>query len=269
MGSKHETGGTPPAKADPSASGCSIFETTAQILETHHLNSSSGEQVPIIVAVRDLLRALGSGDPTHVEESLVKLGGKSNSELFSRVGQMTRALHDSLRDFKTSLDVNSVTLTTTNIPDAASKLEAVINVTFEAANKTLEICESTDALLKGAERRHEKLKNAAQASLSEAELRAALNEFIAEDNHFLQGARRLNGEVLIAQGFQDLTGQALRKVITLVTELEANLLSLIKVFGHPGSPTPVDPSQATGSGDVSGNKLAQDDVDSMLSSLGF
>jgi chemotaxis protein CheZ len=259
-----------PAIAEQSSSGCSIFETTAQILETHHLSTTTGEQVPVITAVRDLLRALGSGEPNRVEESLVKLGGKSNHELFTRVGQMTRALHDSLRDFKTSLDVKNVTLTTTNIPDAASKLEAVIKATFEAANKTLELCESTETLLTSAERRHKKLVAAAQGQLSESELRATLSEFIVEDEKFLRSARSHNGEVLMAQGFQDLTGQALRKVILLVTELESNLLSLIQVLGHSTSTTATtSPSTPSGSGDVSDNKLAQDDVDSMLSNLGF
>lgn len=38
---------------------------------------------------------------------------------------------------------------------------------------------------------------------------------------------------MLAQGFQDLTGQVIRQVIDLIKEIESNLVVLIKVSGQP------------------------------------
>ncbi|HFA59759.1 MAG TPA: protein phosphatase CheZ, partial [Rhodospirillales bacterium] len=81
-------------------------------------------------------------------------------------------------------------------------------------------------------------------------------------------------DALMAQDFQDLTGQIIKRVITLVEEVEANLVNLIKVAGLPERKQdgpkeheldgPVIPGKETAS-TVSG----QDEVDDLLSSLGF
>jgi chemotaxis protein CheZ len=81
----------------------------------------------------------------------------------------------------------------------------------------------------------------------------------------------------LAQGFQDLTGQVIRQVISLVEEVEDSLVQLVKVAGkHQQKVTPTkekDPIKAEGpqinaqdNPDVMNN---QDDVDDLLSSLGF
>jgi chemotaxis protein CheZ len=80
----------------------------------------------------------------------------------------------------------------------------------------------------------------------------------------------------LAQGFQDLTGQVLRQVIGLVEEVETNLVKLVKVAGQPqqsGETKKVDPLKAEGPQINAKNKPNvvnnQDDVDDLLSSLGF
>ncbi|HXN11426.1 MAG TPA: protein phosphatase CheZ, partial [Steroidobacteraceae bacterium] len=84
------------------------------------------------------------------------------------------------------------------------------------------------------------------------------------------------GEVLLAQGYQDLSGQILRSVMTLVDELEVALDDLLRIGnlqGPGGEPAaaragagygPLVPGVAHGA-TVSG----QQDVDAMLSGLGF
>ncbi|HHQ4638597.1 TPA: protein phosphatase CheZ, partial [Aeromonas hydrophila] len=90
--------------------------------------------------------------------------------------------------------------------------------------------------------------------------------------------RQLLTEILMAQDFQDLTGQMIRKVIKLVQEVETKLIEMLTMFGeasaeHSSRSLPVGGIEAEGpimnpetrSDVVNG----QDDVDDLLSSLGF
>jgi chemotaxis protein CheZ len=87
---------------------------------------------------------------------------------------------------------------------------------------------------------------------------------------------------MMAQGFQDLTGQIIRRVITLVTEVEDNLVELIRLSGDAEASMQnggeaantedimqgVGP-QVPGVSDDGGSVSGQDEVDDLLSSLGF
>lgn len=86
-------------------------------------------------------------------------------------------------------------------------------------------------------------------------------------------------EVMMAQDFQDLTGQIITRVIELVEEVEGNLVELVRLTGERIATVPdqkddraeeikAEGPHVPGLGDskvVNG----QDDVDDLLSSLGF
>ena len=94
-------------------------------------------------------------------------------------------------------------------------------------------------------------------------------------------------EVLMAQGFQDITGQIIRNVITLVQEVEDSMVGLIKTSGLPAEAEVIaEPVAVTNNNEekmesvplqgpaipgVNGSDTVadQDDVDDLLSSLGF
>ena len=100
--------------------------------------------------------------------------------------------------------------------------------------------------------------------------------------------RKLNqnlNDILLAQDFQDLTGQVIQKVTTMVTDVEARLVNLVAMAGHVDQLTGINHGDISveheevdlikGVGpqvhadeqeDVASN---QDDVDDLLSSLGF
>ena len=241
----------------------SIFETTARLLDPAHISLQvSSEKSPILDAVRELLTGLGTGNTALVEQSMMKLGATRENDLFHKVGNMARSLHNSLTEFKNSLDRDSVTMTTTTIPDAADKLEKVISMTHAAAEKTLSITERQANLLKEGrldlKALREKLPHA-----TEERLIPSIASYLDRHDSRLRELEKMNSEILMAQEFQDLTGQALRKVIKLVTELESNLVSLIQIFGGTsGQPAAEQPAQDE-------TALQQDAVDSVLSSFGF
>jgi chemotaxis protein CheZ len=88
-------------------------------------------------------------------------------------------------------------------------------------------------------------------------------------------------EILMAQDFQDLTGQIIRRVITLVSEVEQRLVGILTVFGSEqldnkteGS-KPASQSKVEAEGPIlnpyerNDAVASQDEVDDLLSSLGF
>jgi chemotaxis protein CheZ len=112
-----------------------------------------------------------------------------------------------------------------------------------------------------------------------------VNDFIGETQQSFETLIGLLTEVLMAQGFQDLTGQVIRRIIELVREVEVSLINLLTVFGTPvessielqeqqkeESNTKLDESaegpiiDAASRDDV---VSGQDEVDDLLSSLGF
>jgi chemotaxis protein CheZ len=89
-------------------------------------------------------------------------------------------------------------------------------------------------------------------------------------------------EVLLAQDYQDLTGQVIQNVITLVREVEDNLVSLVVMAGHvdqlTGTVHQIEDNQPSAEQGVGPQIMpeqrkdvlsGQDDVDDLLSSLGF
>jgi chemotaxis protein CheZ len=85
-------------------------------------------------------------------------------------------------------------------------------------------------------------------------------------------------EILMAQDFQDLTGQIISKVITLVNEVEGRLVEILTVFGaNQIEPTPKSEKKASiaPEGPIMNPEeredavASQDEVDDLLSSLGF
>ncbi len=65
----------------------------------------------------------------------------SSVELFAEVGKLTRQLHDSLNSFQ--LDGRLANLAMSDIPDAQSRLNYVMETTEEAANNTMDAVEAS------------------------------------------------------------------------------------------------------------------------------
>lgn len=231
---------------------------------------------------RALLDNLEQGKHDQATLTIAQLAGFRDSLLFQEIGRMTRELHESIKGFM--VDSSLTNLALNDIPDATERLQYVIEQTEQAANTTLEAVESSlplaDKLSSDAKDLAEKWQRFNSSKMSLEDFRAMsteLSEFLAATQ---QNSEELHGkltEVLMAQGFQDLTGQVIRKVITMVRDVEEKLIELVRVAGTEGQDEqamkeekaksamgPVVPGVEHGDV-VSG----QDDVDDLLSSLGF
>jgi len=233
---------------------------------------------------KSLVEFLETNQQEKADALVAEIQNPTNSELFAEIGKLTRQLHDSLTNFQLDSRLND--LATADIPDAKERLNFVITSTEEAANKTMDAVESIFPVVDNIANQVRAV-SPAWAKLMNNEI--DLNEFksLCKDINTLLVTtgketihiHSLMTDVLMAQDFQDLTGQVIRKVIDLVREVEDSLINMLTAFGISAEQTQVKSSPKVGDNLVEGpivNKENrddivedQDDVDDLLSSLGF
>lgn len=233
--------------------------------------------------VRNLLASMESGDIEKSQDYIDELAEIRENEMYQEIGKLTRELHDSINTF--ALDERLADIAEDEIPDARQRLAHVITMTDEAANNTLTavedsmpLCERLLSETRSIESEWKRFSNR-EITLSEfKKLSAELTSYFETNNNTAKKINENLNNVLMAQGFQDLTSQIIKRVITLVEEVETSMVSIIQLSGskirdglnavgekeHAGLDGPVVPGLEN-SGTVSG----QDEVDDLLSSLGF
>ncbi|OHC64526.1 MAG: protein phosphatase CheZ [Rhodocyclales bacterium GWA2_65_20] len=196
---------------------------------------------------------------------------------FNRIGHMARQLHDSLRELGYDKVLED---TAKKIPDATQRLTYIAQMTEQAASRVLNATDIAkplqDELLAKSEAmaaRWDKMF-ANQLSVDEFKALAADSRafFLAAPAKFKATNDQLT-EIMMAQDFQDLTGQVIKKVVEMVQGLEGQLLNvLIEVM--PDERKAAAPEglmngpviNAAGRADI---VTSQAQVDELLESLGF
>ncbi len=245
----------------------------------------------MLTQARSLVAELEAGNVIAAEQVIDELGRIREQSLFRELGKMTRQLHDSLTSF--AVDSRMHSLAESDIPDAKARLNHVITMTEDSANRTLTAVESTlpiaEQLQRSAGDLHEKWGRFRNKDMNVDEFRSMSKEIDDFLSVTCDNAGQIHGnlsEVMMAQGFQDLTGQIIRRVINLVQEVEDNLVELIRLSG--GIETEVATEQMAaeksaqdadlmqglgprvpGTSENAGSVSGQDEVDDLLSSLGF
>jgi chemotaxis protein CheZ len=197
--------------------------------------------------------------------------------MFNRIGHMARKLHDSLRELGYDKALEE---TARQIPDAQERLQYIAKMTEQAASRVLNATDiakpaldDMDTRVKALGQRWEKMF-ANQLSVDEFKALAADSRtFFAVVPTQIGVANAQLTEIVMAQDFQDLTGQVIKKVVEMVQGIEAQLLQvLIEVM--PEEKKAAAPEglmngpviNAVGRADV---VTSQAQVDDLLESLGF
>ncbi len=235
---------------------------------------------PYLTRARALVAALEKDSNDDIDRLIDELTTLRETQLYQQLGKLTRELHDSLTAF--CEDARVCSLAHNEIPNARERLKHVITLTQESADKTLSAVESCVPVAKDISDRASDLSNrwsqfrARRLTLTEFRaLSGELDTFLHDTRTDADSLHAGLSEVLMAQDFQDLTGQIIQRVIGLVDEVEEKLVSIIalagarlnedsspdKGSGAEGPPIPSlrDPDVVSG----------QDEVDDLLSSLGF
>lgn len=234
--------------------------------------------------VQSLLSEVEAGNTQAADRIIEDLARERDKNMFQEIGKLTRELHEALNGFR--LDAELTELAGKDIPDARERLQYVITMTEQSANKTLNAVEESIPLCDQLEARskdvHDRWQRFMRREMEPDEFREMCKEIddVLEKQH--EGSAQLKSaltEILMAQDFQDITGQIISRVITLVSDLENSLVKLIKESGalladgeaieqSKSGRDSLDGPQVPGvvsEGAVSG----QDEVDDLLSSLGF
>lgn len=198
--------------------------------------------------------------------------------VFNRLGHMARSLHDTLRELGYD---KLLAQTVTALPDAKDRLAYVANLTEQAACRVLNATDIAgplvDEIESGASELGSRWDKAFANQLGVAEFKQLAEETRAYLKDQLPTKTRATHaqltEIMMAQDFQDLTGQVIKKVVLLAQELEAGLMgALIDVLPATRRTEEVASLMngpvvnAEGRSDVVVN---QEQVDDLLDSLGF
>ena len=226
-----------------------------------------------------LLGAYDRGDEPAFLSILDDMLHARKPELFGELRELTCNLQVALDRFR--IDARLADLAEKDIPDARLRLAHVLKMTDEAAHRTLDLVEKSGPLAERTARSAAQLAAVWTRFRSrQIELRA-FHELLTGMDAFLPGAqadcemiRRNLAEVLLTQGYQDLTGQIIRGVMQLVAELESALSELTRLSGAATAPAQAATPAARGHGPAvpgvtEGTFAAgQQDVDALLSGLG-
>jgi chemotaxis protein CheZ len=204
----------------------------------------------------------------------------SKEEAFSRLGVITREMHEAL----TVLGGNQLGSIMGEIPDARDRLAYVGKMTEDAANKVLTLVETAkpecdDLATRGLELGQSLSRMAASDDLSVERAKGLLvvcGKFAERSAQFAEGQASVLSDIMMAQDFQDLSGQVIKKVIDIITRTELQLVHLlmesapetVAAAASAGGSATVDEHQLQGP-QTAANALQQDDVDDLLASLGF
>ncbi|HEY9099163.1 MAG TPA: protein phosphatase CheZ [Thiobacillus sp.] len=201
----------------------------------------------------------------------------SSEDMLLRVGRITRTLHDSLRELGYDKVLERVSM---DIPDVKDRLNYVARMTEQAAQRVLN---ATDAAIPLQERidagANEILggwKTTLDAPFSESSYRdmATLTmQCLVDMRNDTSATKQQLLDIMMAQDFQDLTGQVVRKVTELAHVLESQLVSLLIDFAPSEVRKETNPGLLNGPQVNPANKsdvvANQGQVDDLLDSLGF
>jgi chemotaxis protein CheZ len=191
------------------------------------------------------------------------------------VGRITRILHDSLRDLGYDKQLKNAA---SEIPDTRDRLNYIATMTEKAAVKVLNAIEAAQPDV-------ERMK--AESTRLDLEWQKLFNQQLdveqfkrlveATRSHLKDSAAAASRtsayltDIMMAQDFQDLTGQVIKKVVDVTQNLEQQLLRLLVQNASPE--TKINSSllngpvvNAAGLTDV---VTSQAQVDELLESLGF
>ncbi|HRA28005.1 MAG TPA: protein phosphatase CheZ [Acinetobacter johnsonii] len=209
----------------------------------------------------------------------------ANDEMLNRIGQVTRLLHDSLSGLGLDKILEQVAQ---DIPDARDRLNYVARMTEQAAERVLNATDAAIPLQQELASNAIVLQKRWANVLVEPSLKSEYNlaanetlEFLAMTGKHTAETKALLMDIMMAQDFQDLTGQVIKKITGLAQELEKQLVQVLVDF------SPVKPKKDAEAVKAEANDQAllmngpqidasavdvvasQEQVDDLLDSLGF
>jgi len=253
----------------------SPFDPGASLAE--RLPSTDERLKEVIDSVKEFMASFAEGNLERAQEVLEELAQfQGEGELFTEIGGIARGLHDSLSNFANTLNPELKDLVEEKIPDSGNRLEHILKLTEEAANTTLNHAEAIQTRYRTDTERLHRLKlhlamlmpigDAACGRMDESAL------IIRELQNSISDSQKDLGTILTSQGYQDLTGQIIAKIVSFQKDLEGKLVGLVRTFGVKvtrGKEKKDDELYGPAHEKKGGALHSQDEVDDILAQFGF
>ncbi|MDE2308731.1 MAG: protein phosphatase CheZ [Xanthomonadaceae bacterium] len=198
----------------------------------------------------ELRELLSSSDGAMFEQALDVMVRQREQRLFRALGQLARDLHDAVRRVGGELAQEGVP---GRVADARQHLNEALEMSAQAAHRSLDFAERMRPQAESlAQNAGEMLKWSGDSDAAGVLAREAVG--------FAVSCSEGLADMVMAQSWQDLSGQRIKKVANFIGAVESSLLELVRLTGAlAGSEAPA--SAATVS--------SQEDADRLLSEFGF
>jgi chemotaxis protein CheZ len=182
---------------------------------------------------QELVERLEHGQFGEAVQLIHELNQTRDRGLYQEVGKLTRELHSAIVDFQIDPSMPQAE-EVSQITDATERLSYVVRLTDAAANRTMDLVEQSTPVLGDLANDAAGLSQDWQRFMRRETSADEFRDLVKRVDGFLTRSeaqtREVSGhlnDILLAQDYQDLTGQVIKRVTQLVTEVERNLLKLV------------------------------------------
>lgn len=171
------------------------------------------------VILTELVEAIEKDDLPQIDSKLGEITALRQEELFETLNAKAYILQKSIKEFLSGN--NFLGLTEEELPDAMDRLRHVIKMTDEAAHSTID---STEVMRDNLDDIRHIIRDARLDDSHDKDLLDSLSETVKQSGSSLN-------DILLAQSYQDLSGQMIKKVLMLIEDVQDNIIELIIMIG--------------------------------------
>lgn len=241
---------------------------------------AASASLDLLERYHQLIKVMLEADRGKLEQLLGGVEGEPRA-LFNEIGKLVRNFYEQMKIIRSDIPQRLDNIAQHSMEDAGQRLGYIVEMTENAANSTMDYAESLAAALKQQETRDKAVQRTVASALKGKNLPAAVEKSLKSIQSTLNRRteeyarnQQIVTQILVAQSYQDLTGQTIQKIINLLASLEAELVEMISTFGHVHEGGARAPGK--GGDKLQGPQLkssnatqTQGDVDTLLDTLGF
>lgn len=229
-----------------------------------------------------LLDNLAQGDVGTAVRELLEINDARNESVYQQLGKITRGLHNAI----TNMELNA---TEAEDRDVRARVSYVIDLTQEAANKTMDLADEATPIaaelgIESTQLRADwkKLASREMDASDFRKLYKRIGDFLAFSEEKSNQLHSNLTDIVVAQGYQDLSGQILLKILTMLETTEVDLVNLLAMSGRMEAFSGMTKDEVVAPDkakrdlkaegplpDDTSTLKSQDEVDDLLSNLGF
>lgn len=203
----------------------------------------------------------------------IRGGNDDLKQVITRIGTLMRTLRESMRELGLE---KSVQQAVASIPDGKDRLRYIAQMTAQAAEKTLNGIDVIKPLQVGMNKNAQALQQQWQETAGDAvpaQLRESTEAFLGQVIQDSETTKAELLEIMMAQDFQDLTGQVIKKMMEVVEEAEKQLLALLMENTPPEMRAKTQNESLLNGPQINKEGVnvmaSQSQVDDLLDELGF